>query len=122
MACSFVVPMDPDIGHGIEPVERLGIEIGVTGELTAIEEALAHVTDGALDLPLGLGAVGAAGQNAEAPVSGEAQELGVFDHLASVGSVIVDDHGLHLVEEELLGYAAEEVRTASNHRYYRLPL
>ena len=29
-----------DIGHGSEPVQRLGIEVGVAGEGPAVEEAL----------------------------------------------------------------------------------
>ena len=66
-----------------------------------------HVADRALDLALGLGPVGTAGPDAEAPVGGEAQELGILDHLAAVGSVIVDDHRLELVEEELPGDTVE---------------
>src|SRR5205807_8306790 len=94
---------------GGQPVEGLGIEVGVAREAAAIEEALAHVANGPLDFALGLGAVRPAGADAEAPVGGEAQELGILDDAPALGTVIVDDHGLQLIEEQLGRDTAEEV-------------
>ena len=70
-------------------------------KVAAVEEALPQVADGALDLALGLRAVGAAGADPEAPVGGEAQELGVFEEPAAAGAAVLEDDGLELVEEQL---------------------
>ncbi len=93
--------MVANIGHGGEPVQGLGIEVGVAGKGAAVQEALADVTDRPLDLALGLCAVGATGADPEAPVGGEAQELGILEDAASLGATILQNDGLELIEEQL---------------------
>ena len=55
--------MDPDVGHGAEPPERLRVQIGVRGEVPAGEEALADVAHLPLYLALRLG-----GANGQGPI------------------------------------------------------
>jgi hypothetical protein len=102
--------MDMQIGHGVEPVERLAIEIGIARERPAVEEARARVADGALDLALRLGTIGAADANAEAPGGAVPQELGSPEHAVTRGTAVLGDDGLQLVEEDLGGHATEEVK------------
>src|ERR1700676_2508458 len=90
-----------------EPALGLGIEIGIVQERAAVKEALAQVTDRALDLALGLCAVRSARPRPEAPVGREAQELGVEHQRAAAQSVVADDDRAHLIEQQLLWDAAE---------------
>jgi hypothetical protein len=68
----------------------------------------------ALDLALGLGSIQAAGADAEAPGRGEAQELGILQEPAAARPVVLDDHTLHQVEEDVLGHAAEGWKARSS--------
>jgi hypothetical protein len=103
----FQRAVDPHVGDGIDPGSCLMVEVLIVKELATVEEPFSHVPDGAFDFAFGLGSVGPAGSDPEAPVVGEAKELGVLQDVASIVSVIVDDDGLHLVEEQLGGDAAE---------------
>ena len=100
--------VDADVGHAPEPPLGLCVQVRVTGERAAVGEALADVADGPLDLPRRLRPVGPAGPGPEAPVDGEAEELGVLGHAPTLASQIPHDHALHLVEQEVLRHAAEE--------------
>ena len=84
------------------------VQVSVACELASVEEALTKVADGALDLALGLGAVGPACPWRKAPVGGKAQELAVLDERSSFEAQITRDDGPHLVEEDLSRHAAEE--------------
>ena len=103
----FQRAVDPHVGGGIDPGPCLMVEILIVDERTTVEEPCSHVPYRAFDLALGFGSVGPAGSDPEAPMVGEAKELGVLQDAASIVPVIIDDHGLHLVEEQLGGYAAE---------------
>jgi len=91
---------------------RVGLigQVAVAEELPAVEEVLPQVADRPLDLALGLGPVRPAGADAEAPVSGEPQELGVLDQPLTLVTQVLGDHARHLVEEQLPRYAAEEAK------------
>jgi hypothetical protein len=89
-------------------------ETGLAQERMAVEEIAPHVALRALDLALGLGSIRAAGADAEAPVGGEAQELGILQEPAAARPVVLDDHTLHLVEEDVLGHAAEGWKARSS--------
>ena len=99
--------VDPDVGHRVEPPQRLRVQIGVRDEVAAVEEVPADVADLPLHLALRLSPAGAARPDAEAPVAGEAQELPVRDQPTPVRSLVIDDDRLHLVEEHLGGDAPE---------------
>ena len=111
--------MLPDIRHRVEPVEGLGIEVGIPGEAAAVEEALAHVAHGALDLPLGLGPIGATRADPEAPVGGEAQELGILEDAPAQRAAVFEDDGLQLIEEQLGRDAPEVVEGRLEPRHQR---
>jgi hypothetical protein len=99
--------MHARIGDLVKPGDGLGIEIGVASKGATIEETLAHVANRALHLALGLRTIGSAGANPEAPVGGEAEELRILEHPAALGPLVVSDHGLELIEEELARDPAE---------------
>src|SRR5439155_948369 len=50
---------------------------------------------------------GATRADPEAPVGGEAEELGILEQPSAAWAVVLDDHALHLIEEDLVGHAAE---------------
>lgn len=100
--------VDPDAGHAPEPPLGLRGQVRVAGEAAAVGEALAHVADGALDVPLRVRPVGPAGPGPKALVRVEAEELGVLGDAAVLAPQIPDDHALHLVEQELPRHASEE--------------
>src|SRR5690606_15056872 len=58
----------------LKPVLELVVQVRVACKLASVEEALAEVANWALDLALGLGAVGSARSWRKAPVGGKAQE------------------------------------------------
>src|SRR5690606_5172121 len=98
----------PDIGPAGEPGQGLRVEILVPHEIASIHEAPSDVPDRPLHLALGPCSVGPAGADAEAPVSGEAEELGILHQLAALVAQIPGDDAGHLVEEDLAGHPAEE--------------
>src|SRR6266516_3177769 len=66
----------------------------------------AHVAHWALDLPLGLGPIRPAGLDPETPVRGKAQELGILQHPAARRTLVLEDHRLELIEDQLGRHAA----------------
>lgn len=115
--------MDPRIRRVLEPVRRLRREIGVPEELASVEQIAAHVADRPLDFAFGLGPVGPTGPDAKAPMRGATQELRILEQLAPVGTVVLEEDALHLIEEEL-GRDATEVGEGRfqprDHRGHRL--
>src|SRR5260370_10929732 len=95
------------ISDGREPALGLGVQIRIVQERAAVKETLAQVTDRPLDLAFGLRSVRPAGPRPEAPVGGEAQELGVEHQRAAAQSVVADDDRAHLIEQQLLWDTAE---------------
>src|SRR5262245_33680863 len=95
------------IGLLRRPAQDLRVQIRVVEALASVEEVLANVSNRALDLAFGAGAIGATCANAKIPVCRKAQELGVLEEFAADLSLIVDDHGLHLIEEQLGGHTTE---------------
>src|SRR6266700_919234 len=91
----------------LQPASALVGEVRVAQEGPPVEEIPAEIADRPLHLALGLGPVGTAGSDAEAPVGGEPEELRILKEPAAGRPMIVDDHALHLVEEDLVGHAAE---------------
>src|SRR5205085_5543382 len=90
-----------------QPAGALIGEVGVAQEGPTVEEIPAEIADRPLHLALGLGSVGTAGPDAEAPVGSEAEELWILEQPAAGRPVILDDHALHLIEEDLVGDATE---------------
>ena len=98
--------MDAHIGHRIEPVVELCIEVLEIAELAAEEEVLTHVAERALDLALGLGAIRAARLGQEAVMAREVEQRAIVDDVTSLG-VVTDHRRLHAVVEDLLWHATE---------------
>ena len=113
-------PMNPRIGDGLEPVRHLGLKVAVAQKLAAVEKTVAQVADRALHFPLGLRAIRPTGADAKPPVGGEAQELRIFQELAAAGALVRDDHGAHLIEQQLLRHAAERGEGGFQSRHHRL--
>ena len=97
----------PDVGHGLEPVLGLMVQIRVGGEGAAVEEALPQVADRPLHLALGFGPVGPTGSCPEAPMMGEPEELCVLDQGTAIVAQVLHNDGLHLVEESLRRHTSE---------------
>lgn len=95
------------IGDAIQPLLALLIEVGIMQKGAAVDEVAAHVANRAFHLALGLRAIGTTGARPEAPVGGEAEELEIVDQRAAFEPQVAGDHRLHLIEEQLLGHAAE---------------
>lgn len=81
-------PMHPHIRHAIEPREALRVEVGVTDELAAVEEVTSEVADRTLDLAFRLRAVRTTRPDPEAPVGGEAEEMGSLQRLGGPGQAL----------------------------------
>ena len=103
----FQRAVDAHVGGGIDPGPCLMVEILIVDERTTVEEPFSHVPYRAFDLAFGLSSIRPAGSDPEAPMVGKAEELGVLEDAASLVPFIVDDHGLHLIEKQLGGHAAE---------------
>ena len=95
------------VGHLIEPLPELGVEVVEVAEGAGEEEVLAHVAEGPLHLALGLRPVGPARLGHHAVVRGQVQELGVVDDASLVD--LAEDRRLHAVVEDLLGRAAQSL-------------
>jgi len=65
-------------------------------------------TKGLFNLIRRFGPVWTADADTEFPVCGEPHELGVLEQLAANLSIILDDHRLHLIEQQLRRHATEE--------------
>ncbi|HMH83726.1 MAG TPA: hypothetical protein VK531_12715 [Gemmatimonadales bacterium] len=98
--------MDALIGAD-EPAGALVGEVGVAQERPAVEEIAPEVADRPLHFAFRLGPEGTARPDAEPPMGREAEELGILEQPPPVGALIVQDDALHLIEEDLLGDAAE---------------
>ncbi len=96
------------VGHLVEPLGELGVQVVEVAEAAGEEEVLADVAERPLDLALGLCPVGPAGLEDEAVVGGEGQQLVVVDDAALID--LAEDSGAHAVVEDLLGHAAEVVK------------
>ena len=72
-----------------------------------VEGTRREVTDRALHLAFRLGAVRPTRPTAKAPVRREAQELGIRQELAVIRPLVVDDHGLQLIEEQFTRYTTK---------------
>jgi hypothetical protein len=79
--------MDAHIGHRIEPVVELCIEVLEIAELAAEEEVLTHVTERPLDFALGLGAIRAARLGQEAVMAREVEQRAIVDDVTSLSVV-----------------------------------
>ncbi len=89
------------------PAGGLISEVSVAQNTPSVHKIVAEISNWALDLSLGLRPIGPTGTYAKAPVRREAQELRIFEQLAAVKAIILDDDGLHLVEEYFAGHAAK---------------
>ena len=116
--------MNPHIGDLGEPAGALIGEVRIPKKLAAVEKAGAEVADRSLDFAFCLRAIRTARANTEAPVRGEAPELGIFQQLPAARALIFDDDGLELIEQHLHRHATE-VREGAlqhlDHRERRLP-
>src|SRR6266566_1957542 len=98
----------------LQPASALVGEVRVAQEGPTVEKIPAEIADRPLHLALGLGPVGTAGPDAEAPVGREAEELRILEEPAAGGPVILDDHALHLIEEDLVGDAPKAAKARSS--------
>ena len=99
--------MDAEVGDLVQPVPELAVQVVEIAETAALEEVLADVAEGPLDLALGLGPVGFAGLGGKTVVTGEIDQGPVEDYLTF--RVLADDRGFHAVVEDLPWHAAEVV-------------
>jgi len=95
------------VGHGVEPMAQLGIEVVEVAEAAGEEEVFADVTEWPLDFALRFGPIRAAGFRLEAEVPRQVDEASVVDDEA-VG-VLADHRGLHAVIEDLPRRATNRV-------------
>ncbi len=92
------------IGHLVQPLPELAVEVVQVAEAPGQEEVLAHVAERALDLALALGPVGAACPGLEAVVPGAGHQHGVVDHARLV---LAADRRAHAVIQDLARHAAQ---------------
>ena len=92
-------PMLPDVGDGIAPVRRLGVEVVVADKRAPVEEALPTIANRPLDFALRLRPIRPTGARAKAPVLSKAQELGIHHEPARVRAPIRGDDGPHLIKQ-----------------------
>jgi hypothetical protein len=67
-----------------EPLSTLLIEVRIIGKRPPVDEVVAEVAHGTLDLALGLGAIGPTRARREAPVVREAEKLEIADQRATL--------------------------------------
>src|SRR5215211_2626095 len=91
--------MDPGIGHRVEPMPQLSVEIVEVAERASEEEVLAKIAERPLDLALGLGPVRPAGFGLEAVMPGKVDEAAVVNH-ETVG-ILAEHRGLLPVVKDL---------------------
>jgi len=107
--------VQPDIGHRIEPVAQLIVEIVEVTEGPGQEEVLADIAERPLHLALGLGTVGPAGLGLEAVMARQGQERAVVDDVALI--ILAGHRRLHAVVENLDRQpAADHLRHAQRSR------
>src|SRR5690606_8773892 len=80
----------PHVGDLAHPPDQMRLQRRPAGKAVSGDGVALHVTDAALVLALGAGAVRRTGARLEAPVSGEGLEAGVEPHLARGGVMVVD--------------------------------
>src|SRR4051812_3701877 len=115
--------MPAGVGDAVQPLPELCVQVLQATERPAEEEVLADVAEGALDLALGLGAVGLAGLGHETVVRRQVQEFGVVDDAALVD--LAQHGGLHAVVQDLRRDAAQRLEggdMAAQHRRQILAL
>ena len=96
------------IGHRVEPMAQLHIEVLEVAEVAAEEEILADVAERTLDLALGFRPVGAARLGLEAEVPGEVEQATIVDDQAI--EILPEHGGFHAVVENFPGRAAESLK------------
>ena len=99
--------MHAHIRHPLEPELSLVIKIRIVQERAAVDEIAPEIADRALDFAFRLRAIGTTGAWREAPVMREAKKLRIAHERAAFQPQVSCDHGLHLIEEQLLWHAAE---------------
>ena len=100
--------MHARVGHCVEPVAQLAVEILEVAEAAGKEEILADVAERALDLALCLRPVGTAGLGLEAEVPGQVEQRTVVDDQAI--DILPEHGGFHAIVEDLPGRAAEGLK------------
>ena len=108
--------MHPHIGHVVEPVASLLIEIPIIRKRPAVGEIVSEIAHGTLDFALGLRAVRPTGARREAPVVREAEKLEIAHERATLEPQVARDDRLHLLEEQLLRNAAEIAKGVLSNR------
>jgi hypothetical protein len=97
--------MHPHIGHLVEPLLQLLIEIIEIVEAAAEEEVLADVAIRPLDLPLRLRPVRLARLRQVAVVTGKFEQRPIGDNVASL-RILAAEHGAHAVVEDVFWHTA----------------
>ena len=98
-------PVDAQPRHLQAPAPGGGAQLGEVPELGALEEALAHVRDAALDARLVAGPAHACGVGDEAALAGVLQEAPREARVQRVGP---GHGGREVVDDEVAGHALEE--------------
>jgi hypothetical protein len=108
--------VQPSVGHLVQPLPELGIEVVEVAEAAGEEEVLAHVAERPLHLALALRPVGPARLGQEAVVAGALEQGPVVgDPLR----VLAGDRGAHAVVQDPGRHAAERLErrhVAAEHR------
>src|SRR3954454_15748641 len=97
--------MQAGIGHRVEPVAQLEVEVVEVPEAARQEEILADVAERPLDFSLRLWPVGTAGLGLETEVAGQVEQAAVVDDKAI--DILADHSGFHAVVEDLAWRAAQ---------------
>lgn len=98
--------VDAEVGHLARPALEMRLERRKALEGPPRHGVALHVAHAALVLALRASPVGRAGPDPEAPVPREGVQLGVQHHLPR-DCVVADDEGAGVVQQHLLGHAAE---------------
>ena len=100
-------PVHTRIRHRVEPPQALRVQVAVAEKLAPVEEVRADVADRPLHFAFGLRAIRPARANPKAPVRREAEKLRILHDAPAARSLILDDDGFELIEQQLVRHAPE---------------
>jgi hypothetical protein len=93
--------MDPHIGHAVEPVAQLGVEVFEIAKAPTEKEVLADIAIRAFDLALRFGPVRATRPRGEAIVLGQRHQLRVVDDVLRLLLCLPQHRRLHPIVQNL---------------------
>jgi len=120
--------MRPDVGHLDQPICHPAVGGGTVQQqpgalqarLKRIVETLPQIAVEALHLALGARPVWSAQPNPESRIVGQLQQASMVAVLASGVGITLQHHGLHVIEQDLSGNAAEVIEGQQQRIPHRL--